>query len=595
MKNRFARLGEVLECLAPANPAIRIPTEFLVLAIDEAGALFDRPLANATVDGLSSPGILYYNILRIFSGMKHMSAWCIPLSTNSNITNLVPPELQDPSTRIQLKNVCRVPPFTSFPMDVVMRENLRRSMKIELSKSLLDYSKIGHIKTMGRILWDRFEITTSQSGISITNNYVLAKLLCAQPKNFLKNVDTPYDKASKKLVRQCFAIMASRISLDDCSHTVEGAELIKHSILSHLRLVKQFDPGTGTALSLSPSEPLVAQAVAGLLYQERIWEHVVSLVASKLFYPGLVTKGAKGEFYVLLILILARDLVVQPKWNITPTPVATSSKPEPLGDSYTVSAAGAFELKHLLQKLLTPELFKVIWNAKKAGSGSSTTMGDAFKDAKLNFSHFTTASGHLYGNKEATARTSHGEVITIQRELLGMNEYLQLMLYRQAGLSMAVNQPEWDAALASYFGDESTPVDPKKLSSVLIQTKNLNVKAGARESQPSFSHFPGIADDVPILGLTFNIGYEGEPCIQQIPHDQNNVWYFDIRGSGSRVFSCLSHTDGLGEACKDLLEILIPDPQLTQRQRDIMDTCEPFSRITFAGQAGGVESEARRS
>ncbi|RPA82109.1 hypothetical protein BJ508DRAFT_325883 [Ascobolus immersus RN42] len=598
------QFAELFEALLPEE---REETEFLVFSVDEAGVLFESRFENENVD--KDQGLLYNCIRRVFSGLVTYPVWCIPLSTRSNITHLLPRVDADPSLRVGEQHLVRFPAFTIFPMDVVMSRNLRHDLKKELAKSLIDYSKLSHQKTMGRILWDQFSETAPLRDVQ---DLVLTKLLNTT------NIERVLDRivsaregtTGEKLIRQCFAMLSSRIMLDDCATTSEGADLIKESILSHLRLLKRYDPVTGVATGITPSEPLVAQAVSWLIIggKQGIWADIINIVTKKLFYPGHVSKGVKGEFYVLLMLVLARDAVVKklsfsaktgtPPKRAVKTAAGSASLPRkltqplqpPVGSLTTyLEAAPYFSLEELLKALLLPKFFKSIWKATKAGTTSTTTFAEAFADAKLNFSHWTMGSVHLYGDKEPST-TKHGDDIRKQRLLLEKNEMLQLMLYRQAGMAMAVNQPEWDAALSMYLGEADQGLDYEKLSCLYIQTKNVangftpTKNKETKMCNTSFSHFP-VKPDVPVLGLICNIGFTGAAEVRQLQHADPNVWYFDLRGNGAHLFNCLEGDD-LQNACSSLLEVLIPEPEISEDLQIHASTYECFSRFTFAGQAG---------
>lgn len=600
---RTTNLRALFECLIQDTSE-----NFIVLALDEAGYLFENDfVAKEDIDesNREQKGILYYNIRRVFGGLLgyKFPVWCIPLSTKSNLSDLAPAQLVDPSLRISGDTTSRIPPFTSFPVDITMREHLCVNRTGCLQKSLTDFQTLSHLKTIGRVLWDKFgERNETNTDFNSTNKFILHKLLGEEPALFARQLKvTNSSGEDKPLIQKCFAVLAARLCLDDFSTTVEARELVKQSILSHLRLLQSFDQATSTAVSITPSEPIVAQAVSGLLHQEKLWSQVIRIAHHHLFRPGIISRGVKGEFFVLLLLILARDIAVNPEYRRS-IHSAKPLSPRPL-TPLSFPAAKPFLLLDFLEVLLEKSFSTVIFESKK--KGSPTTMREAFKEARLNFSHWTRASEHLYGDKEAK-NTSHGDSIRKQRDLLAENEFLHLSMWRQAGIIMAPNQPEWDAVLPIYFGDPAKSVDQAQLSCLFIQTKNVQegyipsrseAKQGAAGGkgffQTNFSQFPGIRPTVPKIGLIFNVGYKGNPQVRVLEHEESNVWYFDIRGNNNKLFKCLNDPHyggtGLSVECTALMEYIIPVLGLSKEQEMIVESYEPFSKITFAGQAGEEE------
>lgn len=328
--------------------------QFLVFAIDEAGVLFDDTVfLNPEIS--KDEGILYNNVRAIFSRLVDSPVWCLPLSNNPKILSLEPHGREAGSSEQSFTDQLEcVPPFTVFPMDVVMSKNLRQKKLTELEKSLEDYSCLAHLATMGRIFWDQFG---AKSNAEETKDLVLYKLLSGSKERFIHRLKTPCSVIDSTVLSQCFAVMSSRIPLDDCTATVEGAQLIKASVCSHLRLLKAFDTVNGVASTTAPSEPLISQAVSSMLWEEGIWHKLIEVVARRLFYQGLVTgKGIKGEFYVLLLLTLARDATVQ-AYRTIPRPAVSSI---PRGTSRVgtrLPAASHFTLKSFFKALLVPEFF----------------------------------------------------------------------------------------------------------------------------------------------------------------------------------------------------------------------------------------------
>ncbi|RPA77215.1 hypothetical protein BJ508DRAFT_379036 [Ascobolus immersus RN42] len=529
--------------------------EFFVLSIDEAGLLFRREFQPAQDAIPDANGTLCYSIRLQRDGYD---------AVDSNIQF-------DPSARVLMFDLARADPFTTLPVDVIMANAIEQDEAREIGKTL--------------VLWD---VIDSEWDEKRTNKFVLTKLLSETPTDFLARFPEKASGATHQQVLQCFALIASRINIDDCSNTTEAAEFSKQSMFSHLRLLHTLDAHSGYVFSVTPSEPIVAQASAELSIV--VWS----------------TRAPRASFFVLQLLVLARDQVLTAilAQNI-PASVSGIGTSGPKTGDLRLKQCSSFSLQQFLQSLLTSEGFKEIWDKKKDGSSSNETMGDVFAKARLNFSHFTTATKHFYGDAEVK-HTEHGRQVQKQRELLEKFELLHLMLYRQAGtMAMALNQPDVDACLSIYFRDEDMPIESDELSVILIQTKNVQngfppprepVPKGVKKTKTdmpytsNFSHFPS---KKPILGLIFNIGYKGKNLgVRQLRHAQDNTWFYDIRGSNAEVYECL-RGPVLEQACRKLLGELVDDRHITPEQKSLKDTYRALSRITFAGQAGKEEKVRR--
>ena len=114
-----------------------------------------------------------------------------------------------------------------------------------------------------------------------------------------------------------FAALASRISLDPCLTNAEGVRLARNALNLHLRFVTALGT-SGWIETSTPSEPVIADAAAGLLMREdsakrTIWAKSIRVLAEQLLGKSLVDKGTKGELYARLMCILARDYLLQGK------------------------------------------------------------------------------------------------------------------------------------------------------------------------------------------------------------------------------------------------------------------------------------------
>lgn len=66
-----------------------------------------------------------------------------------------------------------------------------------------------------------------------------------------------------------FAVLASHLCLDPCPNREESNLLAKEAVNSHLRVLSAIDTYLGGVRTVTPSEPVVADAAAWLLLQSK--------------------------------------------------------------------------------------------------------------------------------------------------------------------------------------------------------------------------------------------------------------------------------------------------------------------------------------
>ena len=95
--------------------------------------------------------------------------------------------------------------------------------------------------------------------------------------------------------------------------------LAKEAVNSHLRVVVSIDPSSRWMTTVTPSEPIVVDAVAEILMAEENWRPSVYTLARDLLGKGLIENGLKGGLFSRLLLILARDVLLA-NTAMDPTP-----------------------------------------------------------------------------------------------------------------------------------------------------------------------------------------------------------------------------------------------------------------------------------
>ena len=149
-----------------------------------------------------------------------------------------------------------------------------------------------------------------------------------------------------------------RESADREARLMEGHMRIAYSVPKHRHYLR------GGA----PSEPVLAEAAA------RIMSDMPMLLATLANYlkNDLISKGERGELVTRLLLTLAHDKCVQ--FDHKKAHEAQYSKPIPLF--------------RFLEALVGPDHMKRILVSKPDNMDNGATFEEAFKDAKVNFTHF---------------------------------------------------------------------------------------------------------------------------------------------------------------------------------------------------------------
>jgi len=123
------------------------------------------------------------------------------------------------------------------------------------------------------------------------------KLLCkafSTTEDFVRNLS-----AVEKM-----ACMSVRLALEFNGKTLRVQDIERKLVEKHMRVCLSVDPGFETAITIAPSEPLLAEA-SYLLMRSSAFDLPRSLL-TELELPGL-DKGSRGELIVMTLCLEARD------------------------------------------------------------------------------------------------------------------------------------------------------------------------------------------------------------------------------------------------------------------------------------------------
>jgi hypothetical protein len=136
-------------------------------------------------------------------------------------------------------------------------------------------------------------------------------------------------------------------------------------------------------VTITPSEPVVAEAVAELLCENTNWSESICTLAEHLLSNGLVEKGLKGELFARLLCILACDIHLKEAGN--PADSFPYAKTFSVND-FLRSLFGSKQFQEIKQ--YTPEVPRT----RTFEGSESASFYDVFEKGRMNFTHFTNTS-----------------------------------------------------------------------------------------------------------------------------------------------------------------------------------------------------------
>jgi hypothetical protein len=304
--------------------------------------------------------------------------------------------------------------------------------------------------------------------------------------------------------------------------------------------------------TITPSEPVVAQAAMEHLSAENNWTNSIQMLTSELLNKGLIDKGLKGELYARFVLILAHDwlqIIAPPRED-----------PE-IEETFTVQQflMALYDEEHHKSVLLLPP---------------------GIREARMNFNHFIPAGENL-----------RPEVIP---------ELLHDLLRRRAGVQLAYAQPTYDIMIPIYFGDPAQPFVVSCCGTLQVQVKNQNQattprsifgetfteagqsipkKAKSKDSIRKGPYFVLNKMTNPVLFLLFDLGIirkrNSTSAIVQVSHTSGStpqVWAIHSRGHDNTVFGCLKRM-GCVDSSEKFFTSLEPEEnaqsRLSQRNKTL--------------------------
>ncbi|KAF8631006.1 hypothetical protein AX17_005172 [Amanita inopinata Kibby_2008] len=119
-----------------------------------------------------------------------------------------------------------------------------------------------------------------------------------------------------KLGVMIVACMAVRLALEFNPMTMKSRDREQLQVAKHMRICISVNKGFETAVTVTPSEPLLAEGARYIMSSRKEFDLPRSLL-QELENPGL-DKGSRGELICLVLLILASDMAKALKEEETP-------------------------------------------------------------------------------------------------------------------------------------------------------------------------------------------------------------------------------------------------------------------------------------
>lgn len=121
----------------------------------------------------------HHALRRVLASLKMTSLWSVFLSTNSQISDLIPNRSENPSARISRGMHTLYQPYTSFELNL-RNKQLLGSNAAELRRPLTSFADYMHVAMFGRPLWE-----STNPGARVRANRLFEASCWVQPKVIL--------------------------------------------------------------------------------------------------------------------------------------------------------------------------------------------------------------------------------------------------------------------------------------------------------------------------------------------------------------------------------------------------------------------------
>ncbi|KAM6501286.1 hypothetical protein JOM56_004300 [Amanita muscaria] len=339
---------DLLKCLNPELEAAEIKTlktipPLVILAFEEAHVLLVEK--HQSDIGYFSK---FSELRRALRALKELPIFSVFLSTSGKIQNITPHAEDDGSGRL-------LPPFIELGFD---------QMVGQISDGALTIETVSNIKFMVRFGRPLFGSRYFNGDADIRNYiayYAAEKLLGGVAFPHTPEAKKETFTSEAKLGKLSIVVLRKFNATTLASQNRERTQVEKH-----MRVCLVMNTEFETAVTIAPSEPILAEA-AYLLMEDREVFDLPRALLDELQRPGL-DKGDRGELICLVLLLIARDVAVQEK------------------------RSAVIDVRFFMEKLLASQWSTTVSNARPAQCCTNTEdqrpFSEAFEKSKMYFNHF---------------------------------------------------------------------------------------------------------------------------------------------------------------------------------------------------------------
>ncbi|KAI0044973.1 hypothetical protein FA95DRAFT_1608076 [Auriscalpium vulgare] len=252
-----------------------------------------------------------------------------------------------------------LPPYTELGWDIFARK-----VKLDGSTTLDTVATIEHMASLGRPLFAT-RYNEDSGGASRHDTVDFARLKLMRKVDFDAHMQL-YDSTLP-----CFLV---RLAIKFESTAGEASDTERNQVENHMRFCMVASPGFKQLITCAPSEPLLAVAAMEAM-RIKTWMHQFPVAEGLLYHmerSGII-KGEHGELIAALVFMLA--------WDDAQAAHHTYTR-----DIHLVS------VEEFLRSLLPADAVQTILSSTPShlsdAKYTSTTFAEAFKDAKIYFTHY---------------------------------------------------------------------------------------------------------------------------------------------------------------------------------------------------------------
>ena len=225
----------------------------------------------------------------------------------------------------------------------------------------------------------------------------------------------------------------------------------RKQVESHMRICLDATEGFRSMVTLSPSEPLLAEA-SWKVMKEKLGPKEAPAALLSHITNSYLSPGDRGEVIAALLLLLARDGAIQARKAGDPTPGGGS--PTDISEDYKYDGVTKGRIVTVLEftdALVPPESRSFVRKRKPSACSpdypSSTDLASAFDNAHIYFNHFIRVNNYKVVNRK----------------------FLWCLICRGAAVICATNQRGIDILIPVLMG---TILDPRFVTAIFVQVKN---------------------------------------------------------------------------------------------------------------------------